>query len=102
MVEPGQTGNSHTALLVVEAHANYMSAYIPAYSISTIGGRISLDTHRFYKGMDLPMSRVGSAMQMKAIKQAAGTGRGALAENKSVCMASLCRVPGAESRSVTG
>jgi len=70
---------SLTALPVIETQANDVSAYIPTNVISITDGQIFLETDLFYKGIrpainvGLSVSRVGSAAQIKAMKQVAGT-----------------------------
>src|SRR6187551_3647869 len=70
---------SLTALPVVETQANDVSAYIPTNVISITDGQIFLETDLFYQGIrpainvGLSVSRVGSAAQIKAMKQVAGT-----------------------------
>ena len=70
---------SLTALPVVETQANDVSAYIPTNVISITDGQIFLETDLFYKGIrpavnvGLSVSRVGSAAQVKAMKQVAGS-----------------------------
>ncbi len=69
---------SLTALPVIETQANDVSAYIPTNVISITDGQIFLETDLFYKGVrpainvGLSVSRVGSAAQVKAMKQVAG------------------------------
>ncbi len=70
---------SLTALPVIETQAGDVSAYIPTNVISITDGQIFLETALFYKGVrpavnvGLSVSRVGSAAQIKAMKQVAGT-----------------------------
>jgi F-type H+-transporting ATPase subunit alpha len=70
---------SLTALPVIETQAGDVSAYIPTNVISITDGQIFLETALFYKGIrpalnvGLSVSRVGSAAQIKAMKQVAGT-----------------------------
>ncbi len=70
---------SLTALPVIETQAGDVSAYIPTNVISITDGQIFLETSLFYKGVrpavnvGLSVSRVGSAAQIKAMKQVAGT-----------------------------
>ncbi len=70
---------SLTALPVVETQANDVSAYIPTNVISITDGQIFLETELFYKGIrpavnvGLSVSRGGSAAQIKAMKQIAGS-----------------------------
>ncbi|HEX5078775.1 MAG TPA: F0F1 ATP synthase subunit alpha [Geminicoccaceae bacterium] len=69
---------SLTALPIVETQANDVSAYIPTNVISITDGQIFLETDLFYQGIrpalnvGLSVSRVGSAAQVKAMKQVAG------------------------------
>ncbi|MGI9436233.1 MAG: F0F1 ATP synthase subunit alpha, partial [Geminicoccaceae bacterium] len=73
-----QGAGSLTALPVVETQANDVSAYIPTNVISITDGQIFLETDLFYQGIrpavnvGLSVSRVGSAAQIKAMKQVAG------------------------------
>ena len=70
---------SLTALPVIETQAGDVSAYIPTNVISITDGQIFLETDLFYKGIrpavnvGLSVSRVGSAAQIKAMKQVAGS-----------------------------
>ena len=70
---------SLTALPIVETQAGDVSAYIPTNVISITDGQIFLETDLFYKGIrpaisvGLSVSRVGSAAQIKAMKQVAGS-----------------------------
>jgi F-type H+-transporting ATPase subunit alpha len=70
---------SLTALPVIETQAGDVSAYIPTNVISITDGQIFLETELFYKGVrpavnvGLSVSRVGSAAQIKAMKQVAGS-----------------------------
>ena len=70
---------SLTALPVIETQAGDVSAYIPTNVISITDGQIFLETTLFYKGIrpavnvGLSVSRVGSAAQIKAMKQVAGS-----------------------------
>src|ERR1700729_235760 len=70
---------SLTALPVIETQAGDVSAYIPTNVISITDGKIFLETGLFYKGVrpainvGLSVSRVGSAAQIKAMKQVAGS-----------------------------
>ncbi len=71
-------GGSLTALPVIETQASDVSAYIPTNVISITDGQIFLETDLFYQGIrpainvGLSVSRVGSAAQIKAMKQVAG------------------------------
>jgi len=70
---------SLTALPIIETQAGDVSAYIPTNVISITDGQIFLETELFYSGIrpainvGLSVSRVGSAAQVKAMKQVAGT-----------------------------
>ena len=70
---------SMTALPIIETQAGDVSAYIPTNVISITDGQIFLETELFYKGVrpavnvGLSVSRVGSAAQIKAMKQVAGS-----------------------------
>jgi len=70
---------SLTALPIIETQANDVSAYIPTNVISITDGQIFLETDLFYKGIrpainvGLSVSRVGSAAQVKAMRQVAGS-----------------------------
>src|SRR6201981_2019067 len=69
---------SLTALPIIETQAGDVSAYIPTNVISITDGQIYLEADLFYQGVrpaisvGLSVSRVGSAAQIKAIKQVAG------------------------------
>jgi len=79
-------GGSLTALPIIETQAGDVSAYIPTNVISITDGQIYLETDLFYQGVrpaisvGLSVSRVGSAAQMKAMKQVAGQLKGDLAQ----------------------
>ena len=81
---------SLTALPVIETQANDVSAYIPTNVISITDGQIFLETDLFYQGIrpavnvGLSVSRVGSAAQIKAMKQVAGTIKGELAQYREM------------------
>jgi F-type H+-transporting ATPase subunit alpha len=72
-------GGSLTALPIIETQAGDVSAYIPTNVISITDGQIFLESELFYKGfrpavnIGLSVSRIGSAAQIKAIKQVAGS-----------------------------
>ena len=72
-------GGSLTALPVVETQAGDVSAYIPTNVISITDGQIFLESELFYQGIrpainvGLSVSRVGSAAQVKAMRQVAGS-----------------------------
>merc|ERR1719197_1657247 len=90
MNEDTQGGGSLTALPVIETQAGDVSAYIPTNVISITDGQIFLETELFYKGIrpavnvGLSVSRVGSAAQIKAMKQVAGTLKLELAQYREV------------------
>ncbi len=71
-------GGSLTALPIIETQAGDVSAYIPTNVISITDGQIYLETDLFFQGIrpaisvGLSVSRVGSAAQIKGIKQVAG------------------------------
>ena len=81
---------SLTALPVIETQANDVSAYIPTNVISITDGQIFLETDLFYQGIrpavnvGLSVSRVGSAAQIKAMKQVAGKIKGELAQYREM------------------
>ena len=83
-------GGSLTALPVIETQAGDVSAYIPTNVISITDGQIFLETELFYKGIrpainvGLSVSRVGSAAQIKAMTQVAGTMKLELAQYREV------------------
>ena len=92
-VEPwtGKNGNgSLTALPIIETQAGDVSAYIPTNVISITDGQIFLETELFYKGIrpainvGLSVSRVGSAAQIKAMKQVSGAMKLELAQYREV------------------
>lgn len=70
---------SLTALPIIETAAGDVSAYIPTNVISITDGQIFLETELFFRGIrpavnvGLSVSRVGSAAQIKAMKQVAGS-----------------------------
>jgi F-type H+/Na+-transporting ATPase subunit alpha len=82
-----QYGNgSLTALPIIETQAGDVSAYIPTNVISITDGQIFLETDLFYQGVrpaisvGISVSRVGSAAQLKAMKQVAAQLKGELAQ----------------------
>jgi proton translocating ATP synthase F1 alpha subunit len=85
-----QGAGSLTALPVIETQAGDVSAYIPTNVISITDGQIFLETELFYKGIrpainvGLSVSRVGSAAQVKAMKQVAGSLKLELAQYREV------------------
>eukprot|EP00004_Rigifila_ramosa_P000759 TRINITY_DN1078_c0_g1_i1.p1 TRINITY_DN1078_c0_g1~~TRINITY_DN1078_c0_g1_i1.p1 ORF type:complete len:535 (-),score=133.93 TRINITY_DN1078_c0_g1_i1:79-1683(-) len=83
-------GGSLTALPVIETQAGDVSAYIPTNVISITDGQIFLETELFYRGIrpainvGLSVSRVGSAAQLKAMKQVCGSLKLDLAQYREV------------------
>ena len=83
-------GGSMTALPVVETQGGDVSAYIPTNVISITDGQIFLETELFFKGIrpainvGLSVSRVGSAAQLKAMKQVSGSLKLELAQYREV------------------
>lgn len=83
-------GGSLTALPIIETQGGDVSAYIPTNVISITDGQIFLETELFYKGIrpainvGLSVSRVGSAAQVKAMKQVAGSLKLFLAQYREV------------------
>jgi len=81
---------SMTALPVVETQGGDVSAYIPTNVISITDGQIFLETELFFKGIrpainvGLSVSRVGSAAQLKAMKQVSGSLKLELAQYREV------------------
>ncbi len=79
-------GGSLTSLPIIETQAGDVSAYIPTNVISITDGQIYLESDLFYKGIrpalnvGISVSRVGSAAQIKAMKQVSGTLRLDLAQ----------------------
>jgi len=77
---------SLTALPIIETQAGDVSAYIPTNVISITDGQIYLESDLFYQGVrpaisvGLSVSRVGSAAQVKSLKQVAGQLKGDLAQ----------------------
>ena len=77
-VNEANGNGSLTALPIIETQAGDVSAYIPTNAISITDGQIYLETDLFYQGIrpaisvGLSVSRVGSAAQIKAMKQVAG------------------------------
>merc|ERR1711988_1795104 len=90
MNEETHGGGSLTALPVIGTQAGDVSAYIPTNVISITDGQIFLETELFYRGIrpavnvGLSVSRVGSAAQIKAMKQVAGTLKLELAQYREV------------------
>lgn len=85
-----EKGGSLTALPIIETQGGDVSAYIPTNVISITDGQIFLETELFYKGIrpainvGLSVSRVGSAAQVKALKQVAGSLKLFLAQYREV------------------
>merc|ERR1711988_1901511 len=83
-------GGSMTALPIIETQGGDVSAYIPTNVISITDGQIFLEAELFYKGVrpainvGLSVSRVGSAAQLKAMKQVAGSLKLFLAQYREV------------------
>jgi len=83
-------GGSLTALPVIETQANDVSAYIPTNVISITDGQIFLETDLFFQGIrpavnvGISVSRVGSAAQIKAMKQVAGSMKLELAQYREM------------------
>ncbi|MDX1917405.1 MAG: F0F1 ATP synthase subunit alpha [Rickettsiaceae bacterium] len=81
---------SLTALPIIETQAGDVSAYIPTNVISITDGQIFLESDLFYKGIrpavnvGLSVSRVGSAAQIKAMKQVAGSIKLELAQHREM------------------
>merc|ERR1711941_35299 len=85
----GKTG-SLTALPIIETQGGDVSAFVPTNVISITDGQIFLEAELFYKGVrpainvGLSVSRVGSAAQLKAMKQVAGSLKLFLAQYREV------------------
>ncbi|KAG6022089.1 Alpha subunit of the F1 sector of mitochondrial F1F0 ATP synthase [Claviceps sp. Clav32 group G5] len=83
-------GGSMTALPIIETQGGDVSAYIPTNVISITDGQIFLESELFFKGIrpainvGLSVSRVGSAAQLKAMKQVAGSLKLFLAQYREV------------------
>jgi len=81
---------SLTALPIVETQAGDVSAYIPTNVISITDGQVFLESKLFNEGIrpginvGLSVSRVGSAAQVKAMKEIAGTLKLELAQYREV------------------
>ena len=89
---------SLTALPIIETQAGDVSAYIPTNVISITDGQIFLETELFYRGIrpainvGLSVSRVGSAAQIKAMKQVAGRIKLELAQYREMASVLAIRV----------
>src|SRR3989454_315074 len=83
---------SLTALPIIETQMGDVSAYIPTNVISITDGQIYLETDLFYQGVrpaisvGLSVSRIGSAAQLKAMKQVAGQLKGELAQFRELAV----------------
>lgn len=83
-------GGSLTALPIIETQGGDVSAYIPTNVISITDGQIYLESDLFYSGIrpavnvGLSVSRVGSAAQIKAMRQVAGQLRVELSQFREV------------------
>jgi F-type H+-transporting ATPase subunit alpha len=81
---------SFTALPIIETQAGNVSAYIPTNVISITDGQIFLESELFHKGIrpainvGLSVSRVGSAAQVKSMKEIAGSLKLELAQYREV------------------
>jgi len=89
-LSPKYGGGSLTALPIVETQAGDVSAYIPTNVISITDGQIFLESKLFNEGIrpginvGLSVSRVGSAAQVKAMKEIAGTLKLELAQYREI------------------
>jgi len=89
-LSPELGNGSLTALPVIETQAGDVSAYIPTNVISITDGQIFLESKLFNEGIrpginvGLSVSRVGSAAQVKAMKEIAGTLKLELAQYREV------------------
>jgi proton translocating ATP synthase F1 alpha subunit len=89
-LSPIYGGGSLTALPVIETQAGDVSAYVPTNVISITDGQIFLESKLFNEGIrpainvGLSVSRVGSAAQVKAMKEIAGTLKLELAQYREV------------------
>jgi F-type H+-transporting ATPase subunit alpha len=85
----GKSG-SLTALPIIETQGGDVSAFVPTNVISITDGQIFLETDLFFQGIrpavnvGLSVSRVGSAAQVKAMKQVAGSIKGELAQYREM------------------
>jgi proton translocating ATP synthase F1 alpha subunit len=83
-------GGSLTALPIIETQAGDVSAYIPTNVISITDGQVFLESELFNEGVrpavnvGLSVSRVGSAAQVKAMKQVASSLKLELAQYREV------------------
>ncbi len=83
-------GGSMTALPIIETQGGDISAYIPTNVISITDGQIFLEAGLFFKGIrpaidvGASVSRVGSAAQIKAMKQVSGSMKLELAQYREM------------------
>jgi proton translocating ATP synthase F1 alpha subunit len=89
-LSPAYGGGSLTALPIIETQAGDVSAYVPTNVISITDGQIFLESKLFNEGIrpainvGLSVSRVGSAAQVKSMKEIAGTLKLELAQYREV------------------
>jgi proton translocating ATP synthase F1 alpha subunit len=89
-LSPAYGSGSLTALPIIETQAGDVSAYVPTNVISITDGQIFLESKLFNQGIrpainvGLSVSRVGSASQVKAMKEIAGTLKLELAQYREV------------------
>jgi proton translocating ATP synthase F1 alpha subunit len=89
-LSPQFGSGSLTALPIIETQAGDVSAYVPTNVISITDGQIFLESKLFNEGqrpamnVGLSVSRVGSAAQVKAMKEIAGTLKLELAQYREV------------------
>jgi proton translocating ATP synthase F1 alpha subunit len=89
-LSPKFGSGSLTALPIIETQAGDVSAYVPTSVISITDGQIFLESKLFNEGqrpamnVGLSVSRVGSAAQVKAMKEIAGTLKLELAQYREV------------------
>ncbi|GHB96762.1 F0F1 ATP synthase subunit alpha [Cerasicoccus arenae] len=89
-VNENNGNGSLTALPIIETQAGDVAAYIPTNVISITDGQVFLETDLFNQGIrpavsvGLSVSRVGSAAQVKAMKQVAGKLKGELAQYREL------------------
>lgn len=89
-LSPKYGSGSLTALPIIETQAGDVSAYVPTNVISITDGQIFLESKLFNQGIrpainvGLSVSRVGSASQVKAMKEIAGVLKLELAQYREV------------------
>jgi len=89
-LSPAFGGGSLSALPIIETQAGDVSAYIATNVISITDGQIFVETELFNQGIrpavnvGLSVSRVGSAAQVKAMKEIAGTLKLELAQFREI------------------